>query len=263
VDLSTGGSGTIVGPISSTDNSIARWNGITGTIIQNSEIMIDDDNNITIGTLANNIYTIDTPGAIRIKSNVFADGLYVQLEGSDGITSNSTGGFIGMYAGNATLGNAEGGDIDMAAGNGVGSSSGGDLTFGSGVGGATGIGGFIVLTAGNGGATSGGGGGIEIRAGNATNGGSNGGDILIDPGNKNGAGTDGKIRLNDPTSNIDAILSTASLATTDKTFTFPNTSGTFALTGLAGTKVYYVSDTSGGAVTRKLTFTDGILTSET
>ena len=34
-------------------------------------------------------------------------------------------------------------------------------------------------------------------------------------------------------------------------------------TPLAGTKVYYVSDSSGGAVTRKLTFDDGILTSET
>ena len=34
-------------------------------------------------------------------------------------------------------------------------------------------------------------------------------------------------------------------------------------TPLAGTKVYYVSDTSGGTVDRKLTFTDGILTSET
>jgi len=33
--------------------------------------------------------------------------------------------------------------------------------------------------------------------------------------------------------------------------------------GLSGTKTYYVSDTSGGSVTRKLTFTDGILTSET
>src|SRR3990167_2699914 len=33
-------------------------------------------------------------------------------------------------------------------------------------------------------------------------------------------------------------------------------------TPLAGTKVYYVSDSSGGAVTRKLTFVDGILTSE-
>lgn len=32
---------------------------------------------------------------------------------------------------------------------------------------------------------------------------------------------------------------------------------------LAGTKIYYVADSSGGATTRKLTFTDGILTSET
>lgn len=34
-------------------------------------------------------------------------------------------------------------------------------------------------------------------------------------------------------------------------------------TPLAGTKVYYVADTSGGATTRKLTFVNGILTSET
>lgn len=34
-------------------------------------------------------------------------------------------------------------------------------------------------------------------------------------------------------------------------------------TPLAGTKVYYVSDTSGGATTRKLTFINGILVSET
>lgn len=33
--------------------------------------------------------------------------------------------------------------------------------------------------------------------------------------------------------------------------------------GLAGTKTYYVSDTNGGAVNRKLTFVDGILTAET
>ncbi len=45
-----------------------------------------------------------------------------------------------------------------------------------------------------------------------------------------------------------------------------NTTGEIAIcstTPLAGTKVYYVADTTGGAVTRKLTFTDGILTSET
>lgn len=36
-----------------------------------------------------------------------------------------------------------------------------------------------------------------------------------------------------------------------------------AAPGLTGTKIYYVSDSSGGAVNRKLTFVDGILTAET
>lgn len=40
------------------------------------------------------------------------------------------------------------------------------------------------------------------------------------------------------------------------------TSAFSAITPLAGTKQYYVADSSGGAVTRRLTFTDGILTSE-
>jgi len=35
------------------------------------------------------------------------------------------------------------------------------------------------------------------------------------------------------------------------------------INALVGTKTYYVSDSSGGAVTRKLTFKDGILTLET
>lgn len=41
------------------------------------------------------------------------------------------------------------------------------------------------------------------------------------------------------------------------------TSAFTAITPLSGTKVYYVADSSGGAVTRKLTFTNGILTAET
>ena len=43
-----------------------------------------------------------------------------------------------------------------------------------------------------------------------------------------------------------------------------NGAGAFTATvPLAGTKVYYVADSSGGAVTRKLTFVGGILTAET
>lgn len=40
------------------------------------------------------------------------------------------------------------------------------------------------------------------------------------------------------------------------------TSAVTAITPLSGTKQYYVSDSSGGAVTRRLTFTNGVLTSE-
>lgn len=41
------------------------------------------------------------------------------------------------------------------------------------------------------------------------------------------------------------------------------TSAFTAIVPLSGTNVYYVSDSSGGAVTRKLTFTNGVLTSQT
>ena len=40
--------------------------------------------------------------------------------------------------------------------------------------------------------------------------------------------------------------------------------GNFSATQpLSGTRVYYVSDSNGGIINRKLTFTDGILTSQT
>ena len=41
------------------------------------------------------------------------------------------------------------------------------------------------------------------------------------------------------------------------------TSAFTAITPLVGTKIYYVADSSGGAVNRKLTFVDGVLTAET
>lgn len=46
------GSGDVVGPGSSTDNAISRFDGTTGKIIQNSGTTIDDDNNI----FANNFF---------------------------------------------------------------------------------------------------------------------------------------------------------------------------------------------------------------
>jgi len=38
----SGGSGDVTGPNSSTDNAIARWDGTTGSIIQNSKTEVQD-----------------------------------------------------------------------------------------------------------------------------------------------------------------------------------------------------------------------------
>lgn len=40
--------GDVVGPASSTDNAITRFDGTTGKIIQNSDVIIDDDSNMTL-----------------------------------------------------------------------------------------------------------------------------------------------------------------------------------------------------------------------
>jgi hypothetical protein len=46
----SGGGGNVTGPGSSTDNAIARYDGVTGQLIQNSAIYIDDTGNLGVGT---------------------------------------------------------------------------------------------------------------------------------------------------------------------------------------------------------------------
>ena len=45
-----GGSGDVVGAVSSTDNAIARFDGTTGKVLQNSVVIITDNNTVGIGT---------------------------------------------------------------------------------------------------------------------------------------------------------------------------------------------------------------------
>lgn len=80
--------------------------------------------------------------------------------------------------------------------------------------------------------------------------------------------TTGKLRLGDgsiPTQQLEVAGSILSSALTSGKYPKASTGGLIVdgPAPLAGTKVYYVSDTSGGTVNRKLTFTDGILTAET
>jgi hypothetical protein len=80
--------------------------------------------------------------------------------------------------------------------------------------------------------------------------------------------TAGKLRLGDgatPTQGLEVVGSPLFSGLTSGKYPKISTGGLVidGPTPLAGTKIYWVSDTSGGAVNRKLTFTDGILTAET
>jgi hypothetical protein len=80
---STGaGTGDLEGPISSSDNEIARFNGLTGKIIQdNSGVIILDDNSNIVG--ANNISAID----VTVNSGVLN---FESTDGSNSITKFQT-----------------------------------------------------------------------------------------------------------------------------------------------------------------------------
>lgn len=72
--VAAAGAGTVSGPATSTDNAIVRWNGTTGTAIQNSGITIADGASGTLsGTNTGNQNLFETI-AVSGQSNVVADG---------------------------------------------------------------------------------------------------------------------------------------------------------------------------------------------
>lgn len=140
---------------------------------------------------------------------------------------NSTGSILTPTA---TTADTTGGSLDIISGDGNSLGDGGALSIASGVGGDTGSGGNISITSGASGGTSGNGGFFLVEAGSGTGATFTGGNIQLKPGAGLSGATDGYLYITDPTSAISAKFNTTSLATSDKTFTFPNTSGTFALT---------------------------------
>lgn len=74
-----GGQGAVEGPAVSTDNAVVRWDGLLGTAIQDSSVVIDDSNNVSgIGTLASGTQTIT--GNIVVSGTV--DGRDVAADGT-------------------------------------------------------------------------------------------------------------------------------------------------------------------------------------
>lgn len=77
------GTGDVTGPTSSTDNGIARFDGITGKLIQDSAVTIDDAGNITASG------GFGSEGSFNIAANSGTDNIYVGY----GTPSSLTGTF--------------------------------------------------------------------------------------------------------------------------------------------------------------------------
>lgn len=211
----------------STDNAILRADGTGGAAIQNSWITVDDTNTITFPSEGTPVTYF-----IRSANQTTADkaGNPIDIIAGDG-NGTGVGGDIFLAAGAAGATATRAGNIRFDGGVGSGGNTiGGTISFVGGLATGTGAGGPINFTAGQGGASGGDGADIQIIAGARGGLGTNSGSILLSGGGN--ATTKGAIKIkNSLASNgWTAFLSTNSLATSDKTFTFPNTTGTFALT---------------------------------
>ncbi len=116
---SVGTASGVNGPGSSTDNAIARWNTTTGTIIQNSSVIIDDSNNVT------GIVDLRATGDVDFNTvtsfNLLSTGV-LSLDGSGDITVDSFTGTIVLNAVASTSSSAvrlraQAGGVDIDADN--------------------------------------------------------------------------------------------------------------------------------------------------
>ena len=69
-----GGGGDVSGPASSTDNAIARYDGATGKIIQNSTVTIDDTGAMFVPTLGQPAFSIGVVGAFDTSGRLISLG---------------------------------------------------------------------------------------------------------------------------------------------------------------------------------------------
>lgn len=251
LSVSRGGTGTslftngsipfIFGRVFSQDNSNFFWDDI--------------NNRLGIGT-SSPTATLNVVGNTSISGNldVLGSDIFISvgaendtaiIRGIDATTTNAIGGELLINSGNGN-GSGRGGEITLNSGNGGNDGAGGNMNINAGQGGVNGGvggdfdttagdgtgnngGGDIHLFAGTGGAGGGNGGIVTIQGGQTSGGNSNGGDIILNPGASSGTGTKGTVKIKDPTSLIQALFNTSFLTTSDKTFTFPNFSGTFGL----------------------------------
>lgn len=103
-----GGSGDVVGPASSTDNAIARFDGITGKLIQNSAATIaDTSGNILAGTYNGNTIGAGTTSGTNTGDQIIVTPVNFTVDGGGvAITTGKVKGFFTIpYSGNITAWN--------------------------------------------------------------------------------------------------------------------------------------------------------------
>ena len=76
VGTSGGGAGDVTGPGSSTDNAIVRWDGTTGTLIQNSVATLSDTGDIVANSIDLTVPVGVSDGGTNLSSYTTGDILY-------------------------------------------------------------------------------------------------------------------------------------------------------------------------------------------
>jgi hypothetical protein len=200
--VSRGGTGSN----SFTTGSVLFSNG-TSIIQDNSNLFWDDTNNrLGIGTSSPN-------QAFDVRGDAYISG--------DLSLGDTNGGGHHIYGVNAPNGSGSpGGSISIRGG--AGSSSGGNIEILSGNGG-------------DGSAGQGNGGNLYLIGGDAGGGNANGGNVEFKTGLKTGSGQDGVFRFWNLDRSSYGNLDFSSITSPGKTFSFPNTSGTFGLLEAAQT----------------------------
>jgi len=102
-----GGTGDVVGPGSSTDNAVARFDSTSGKLIQNSVVTIADStgNMAGVGTLNTRTITnwVDGPASATDNAIVRFDGTSGKLTQNSAVTVADTTGSISNTAGSGTM----------------------------------------------------------------------------------------------------------------------------------------------------------------
>jgi len=185
----------------------ASWDGNINAVSMNAAY----DKMQTLVPYSGATGNVDLGAYDLTATNLYVDGLYTDtLFGSYDTTF-----LIIAYSGDGASPN--GSPIDVVAGGGY----------------LTGNGGAAYLEAGNSGATSGNGGAVTIYGGDAKGSSGNGGDVIFRAGYAAGTDANGTYKFENPLTHVTpkyGILDFSLITTSNKTFTFPNTSGTLLTT---------------------------------